>query len=79
LCIDASAVDDVDYTAAETLRSVFGLLQEEGVRLVVAQVLADMKERSRYELKQLFGEDAFYDTLQAVVADYRRQTGTETG
>jgi SulP family sulfate permease len=79
LCIDASAVDDVDYTAAETLRSLFGLLQEKGVRLVVAQVLADVKEHSRYELKQLFGEDVFYDTLQDVVADYRRQTRTETG
>jgi hypothetical protein len=44
---------------------------------VVAQVLADVKERSRYELKQLFGENAFYDTLQDVVNDYRRQTGDE--
>jgi SulP family sulfate permease len=76
LCIDASAVDDVDYTAAETLRSVSGLLQEKGVRLVVAQVLADVKERSRHELKQLFGDDAFYDTLQDVVADFRENGRT---
>ena len=75
LCLDASAVDDVDYSAAETLRAVFGLLQEKGVRLVVTHVLADVKERSRYELKQLFGEDAFYDSLHDVVNDYRRQTG----
>jgi SulP family sulfate permease len=79
LCIDASAVDDVDYTAAETLRSMFGLLRDKGVRLVVAQVLADVKERSRYELRQLFGDDAFYNTLQDVVADYRRQTASQTG
>ena len=77
LCLDASAVDDVDYSAAETLRSLFRLLQEKGVRLVVTQVLEDVKERSRYELKQLFGADAFYDTLQDVVTDYRRQMGTE--
>ena len=77
LCIDASAVDDVDYSAAESLRALFRLLQEKDVRLVVAQVLADVKERSRYELKQLFGENAFYDTLQDVVNDYRRQTGDE--
>jgi SulP family sulfate permease len=79
LCIDASAVDDVDYTAAETLRAVFGLFQGKGVRLVVAQVLADVKERSRYELKQLFGDDAFYDTLQDVVADFRKSRGTDNG
>jgi len=77
LCIDASAVDDVDYSAAESLRAIFRLLQEKDVRLVVAQVLEDVKERSRYELKQLFGENAFYDTLQDVVNDYRRQTGDE--
>jgi MFS superfamily sulfate permease-like transporter len=75
LCLDASAVDDVDYSAAETLRAVFALLQEKGVRLVVTHVLEDVKERSRYELKQLFGEDAFYDSLHDVVSDYRRQTG----
>jgi len=73
-CIDASAVDDVDYTAAEALRSVFGLLQEKGVRLIVSQVLDDVKEVSCYELIQLFGEDAFYETLQDVIEDYRRQT-----
>jgi high affinity sulfate transporter 1 len=74
-CIDGSAVDDVDYSAAETLRSTFGILKEKGVRLVVAQVLEDVKERSRYHLEQLFGQDAFYDTLQDVVNDYQKQTG----
>ena len=73
-CIDASAVDDVDYSAAETLRSIFGILKEKGIRLVVAQVLDDVREESRYKLRQLFGEDAFYDTLDDVVKDYRKQT-----
>ena len=73
-CLDASAVDDVDYSAAETLRSIFGILKEKGIRLVVAQVLDDVREESRYKLRQLFGEDAFYDTLDDVVKDYRKQT-----
>jgi hypothetical protein len=38
-----AAVDDVDYSAAETLRSLFGILKEKGIRLVVAQVLDDVK------------------------------------
>jgi len=76
-CIDASAVDDVDYSAAETLRSIFGILKEKGIRLVVAQVLDDVREESRYKLRQLFGEDAFYDTLDDVVKDYRKQTDQE--
>jgi SulP family sulfate permease len=72
-CVDASAVDDVDYSAAETLRSLHGLLQEKGIRLVVAQVMEDVKAESRYELGQLFGEDAFFDTLGDVVEAYRKQ------
>ena len=72
-CIDASAIDDVDYSAAESLRSLFAILQEKGVRLVVAQVMDDVREESRYELRELFGEDAFYDTLDDVIEAYRQQ------
>jgi MFS superfamily sulfate permease-like transporter len=75
LCIDASAVDDVDYSAAETLRSLYGILKEKEIRLVVAQVMDDVKAESRYKLRQLFGEDVFYDTLEDVVKTYRQQTG----
>jgi MFS superfamily sulfate permease-like transporter len=74
-CLDASAVDDVDYSAAETLRSIFATLKDKGIRLVVAQVLDDVKAESRYNLRQLFGEDAFYDTLEDVVEAYQQQTG----
>ena len=74
LCIDASAVDDVDYSAAETLRSLYQILKEKNIRLVVAQVMDDVREESRYQLRQLFGEDAFYDTLDDVIKDYQQQS-----
>ena len=74
LCIDASAIDDVDFSAAETLRSLHGMLKEKGIRLVVAQVLDDVKAESRYQLGQLFGADAFYETLVDVLTAYRHQT-----
>jgi high affinity sulfate transporter 1 len=76
-CIDASAVDDVDYSAEETLRSIYGILKEKGIRLVITQVLDDVKAESRYQLRQLFGEDAFYDTLEDVVKEYQQQTDAE--
>ena len=76
LCLDASAIDDVDYSAAETLRSLFVSLEEKGVHLVVAQVMEDVKEKSHYQLKELFGEDAFYDTLDDVLKAYRKETGS---
>jgi MFS superfamily sulfate permease-like transporter len=54
-CLDASAVGDVNYSAAETLRSIFATMKEKDVRLVVAQVLDDVREESRYNLRQLYG------------------------
>jgi SulP family sulfate permease len=77
-CIDASAVDNVDYSAAETIRSIYGILKEKGIRLVVAQVLDDVKTESRYELRELFGEDAYYDSLEDVVKAYQQQTDAKT-
>jgi len=79
LCIDASAVDDVDFSAAESLRSLFATLKDKGIRLVVAQVMEDVKETSRYHLKELFGEDAFYDSLDDVLKAYQKETETSAG
>ena len=73
LCIDASAVDDVDYSAAETLRSLYGILKDKGVRIVVAQVMDDVRQESRYKLQELFGEDAFFDTLDDVMEAFRQE------
>jgi high affinity sulfate transporter 1 len=74
LCIDASAIDDVDYSAAETLRMLLASLKEKGVRLVVAQLMDDVEESSHYHLIELFGEDAFFDTLDDVLDAYRKAT-----
>ena len=73
LSLEPGASDDLDYTAAETLRSLFAILREHGVRLVVTQVMEDVRERSRYELLQLFGEHAFYETPGQVVQAYQQQ------
>ena len=73
-CIDASAVDDVDFSAAETLRSLFNLLNEKGIKLVVTHVMEDVRKESRYNIRELFGEDAFYGTLEEMFNDYKKQT-----
>jgi SulP family sulfate permease len=71
ICLDASAVDDVDYSAAETLRSLYAVLKEKGIRLVVAHVLDDVHDKSHYQFRELFGEDAFFDTLEDVEQAYQ--------
>jgi SulP family sulfate permease len=78
LCLDASAIDDVDFSAAETLRATFAGLKEQGIRLVVAQVMDDVRDHSRYQLDQLFGKDAFFETLQDVVDAYRKKARSVT-
>ncbi len=75
LCLDNSAVDDIDYTAAMTLRSTHGILKEKGIRLIVAQALEELKVDNHYELRRLFGEDVFYNTLDDVLKAYQQQTG----
>jgi SulP family sulfate permease len=72
LCLDASAVANVDYSAAETLRSVHASLKARGIRLVIAEVM-DLKTRTAYHFKELFGADAFYDHLEGVMKQYRQQ------
>ena len=65
----------MDYSAAETLRALHAILQEKGIRLVVAQVMEDVTAQSRYNLSVLFGSDAFFDTLDDVIKAYRQLPG----
>src|SRR6516165_9208416 len=76
LCLDASAVDDIDFTAAGHIRSLFSTLNASGVRMVIAQVLEDVKVTSRYQMERLFGREVFYASLDDVVSDYRRLIAT---
>jgi len=73
LCLDASAMDDIDYSAAETIGTVHATLKAKGIRVVVAEELDDVSARSRYHTRELFGEDAFYGHLEDVVRHYRQQ------
>ena len=73
-CIDASAVDDVDFSAAETLRSLHRILEARGVRLVFAEVMDDVESEYREQLESLVEEGAIYPTLEDVVSAYRKDT-----
>ncbi|MGO9380459.1 MAG: SulP family inorganic anion transporter [Dissulfurispiraceae bacterium] len=78
-CIEASAIADVDFTAASTLREIHDILKSQGIRLVFCDVIDLVKsELDRYELTDLFGKDAFYGTISAVVSAYdKRLTSDE--
>ena len=72
-CIDAAAIDDVDYTGATTLRAVHDILKAMGIRLVFAQVSDEVKQTlEAYELTGLVGKDAFFDSIGNVLHAYER-------
>jgi sulfate permease, SulP family len=73
-CIDAGAVDDLDFTAAETLRSIVTILRQRGIRMIFAIVSDDVrKEMDRSGLTSLLGADAYYATVGDVVNAYREK------
>ena len=70
-CIDLAAVNDVDFTAAETLRTLHGILAGQGIRLVFSEVIEEVQaEFDRSNLTELFGRDALFSSLAAVVIKY---------
>ncbi len=77
LCIDASAVDDIDYTAAATLRSLYAMLREQGVRLIFYGVSDEVyAQLERSGITGLVGRDAIYAAVGEVISAYRAISGT---
>jgi SulP family sulfate permease len=72
LCIHAGAVDDVDFTAAATLKAVQSDLDERGIRLVFAAVSDDVRaELERSGLVDRIGEGAFFASAGEMRDAYR--------
>jgi MFS superfamily sulfate permease-like transporter len=67
-CIEASGVDDVDFSAAATLRSTHEMLKGQGIRLVFAEISKEVQAKlDRYEITNLVGKDAFFTTLEDLI------------
>jgi sulfate permease, SulP family len=70
-CIDATAVNDVDYTAAESLRTLHALLAEEGIKLVFCELVDEVRaEFDRSRLTDMFGRESFFTSPVAVIHAY---------
>jgi sulfate permease, SulP family len=81
LCVDAAAIDDVDWSGAATIRQSFGQLKERGVRLVFAEVEDNVRaELDTYGVTKLAGADAYYSSVAAVLAAFeqKQQPATDT-
>jgi sulfate permease, SulP family len=72
LGIDASSIDDVDFSGAETLRELAGSLRDRETRLLLAEIAPDVRvELDRYGLTEVIGEDSFFDSVSDMVDAYR--------
>ena len=73
-CIDAGAIDDVDFSSAETLRQIAEDLKGRGIRLVLAGVTDHVHEElDRSQLTQLTGKDSYYITILDVLKAYQAE------
>jgi SulP family sulfate permease len=69
ICLDAEAIGDIDYSAAQTLRETHDQLEPRGVRLVLAQVTPRVQgEIDRFGLTEAFADGIFEDLPAAVAA-----------
>jgi sulfate permease, SulP family len=78
-CIDAAAVNDVDYTAAESLRTLNSLLTDKGIKLVFCELVDEVRtEFDRSKLTDMFGREAFFPSPAAVMSAYVLYDNQET-
>ncbi|WP_170465576.1 SulP family inorganic anion transporter [Ruegeria arenilitoris] len=76
-CIEATAIDDVDFTAGYTLRNVLKLLKDKNIKLVFLMVEPHVRsELDRYGVTDLVGEDAFFHTGEDLLDAYKRSTSS---
>jgi high affinity sulfate transporter 1 len=76
-CIDATAVDDVDFSAAATLREIHHLLAAKQIRLVMTAVENDVRrELDVSGLTDLIGKDAYFETFFDVAEAYQKMVAS---
>jgi SulP family sulfate permease len=69
ICVDAEAIGDIDYSAAQTLRETHDQLAARGVRLVLAEVNPRVQaEMGRFGLTEVFGDGIYQDLTTALAA-----------
>ena len=71
LAFDLGGVDDVDFSAAETLKQVKESADERGAKIAFADIQDGVqKEFETFGLIELFGADAFHETIGDLVDAY---------
>jgi MFS superfamily sulfate permease-like transporter len=76
LCIDMVAVDDVDFSAAATLRELYKELQAQSIRLAFVETSDEVRRQLDLSgITALVGPDAYYPRLHNVLDAYQQKAG----
>ena len=76
-CLDGSAMDDVDFSAAAALREVYGILKQRGITLVLVEIQEKVwNEFGRYKITELIGRENEFKTIYDFDAAYKNRRGT---
>jgi len=83
-CLDGAAISDVDFTAADALRRLHGLLDAGKVRLVLSEVSDPVRAQlDRYGVSSLVGDEGFFplpvDVLRSFQSDQRTPSARSMG
>jgi len=71
-CLDAIAIDDVDFSAAATLRETCALLKQKEVRFVLVAVADNVRvELDRSGITDLIGKDLFFNRVYDLESAYK--------
>jgi MFS superfamily sulfate permease-like transporter len=67
--VDAGAVTDMDYSAARTLRDLFGELAAKGVKVAFGRVEPSLRsDMERHGVAAVLGEGRLFASLHAAIA-----------
>lgn len=74
--LEASSIDDIDFTAAETLRKIQSILKSEHVTLVLTNINDHVREQLKASaLLDSIGEENIHPNVTQTLAAYRRAVG----
>ena len=73
IVLEGSAIVEIDYSAAQTLREVIGLCQQKGIVFVIARLgsVRAMQALDRFGIAALLGPDGTSHSVQQAVDHYR--------
>ena len=78
IVIASEPITDVDTTAADMLEALAESLEENGIRIVFAELKDPVRAKiERYQLAELIGPGHFYPTIRAAVDAFRDASGAE--